>query len=89
MEQALARWGSRVGEGAEEETAPLLDYAAVAFGYRYQSAAVLGAPEDARPAYCRCRADRAAGHAGAARLAGSAMGSGSRRSTSSVATTSS
>ena len=50
MEQALARWGSRVGEGAEEESAPLLDYAAVAFGYRYQSAAVLGAPEDARPA---------------------------------------
>jgi len=37
MEQALARWGSRVGEG-------------VAFGYRYQSAAVLGAPADPRPA---------------------------------------
>jgi putative polyketide hydroxylase len=50
MEQALARWGSRVGEGAGEETVPLMDYAAVAFGYRYQSAAVLGAPADARPA---------------------------------------
>ncbi len=50
MEQALARWGSRVGEGADEETVPLMDYAAVAFGYRYQSAAVIGAPADARPA---------------------------------------
>src|SRR5829696_10318398 len=50
MEQALARWGSRVGEGAGEETVPLMDYAAVAFGYRYQSAAVLGAPVDPRPA---------------------------------------
>src|SRR5215203_456747 len=50
MEQALARWGSRVGEGAGEETVPLIDYAAVAFGYRYQSAAVLGVPADARPA---------------------------------------
>jgi putative polyketide hydroxylase len=50
MEQALARWGSRVGEGAEEQTTTLLDYAVVAFGYRYQSAAVLGASADARPA---------------------------------------
>jgi putative polyketide hydroxylase len=51
MEQALARWGSRVGEGAEEQTAPLLDYAAVAFGYSYRSSAVLGVTEDVRPAY--------------------------------------
>jgi putative polyketide hydroxylase len=50
MEQALARWGSRVGEGVDEETVPLMDYAAITFGYRYQSAAVLGAPEDLRPA---------------------------------------
>ena len=50
MEQALARWGSRIGEGADEEMAPLMDYASVAFGYRYQSAAVLGAPVDPRPA---------------------------------------
>jgi putative polyketide hydroxylase len=50
MEQALARWGSRVGEGAEEHTRALLDYAAVAFGYLYQSAAVIGAPADVRPA---------------------------------------
>ncbi|MCD6031846.1 MAG: monooxygenase FAD-binding protein, partial [Thermomicrobiales bacterium] len=50
MEQALARWGSRVGEGAEQQTTALLDYAAVAFGYRYQSAAVIGAPADARSA---------------------------------------
>ena len=48
MEQALARWGSRIGEGADGETVPLLDYAAITFGYRYRSAAVLGAPEDAR-----------------------------------------
>src|SRR5829696_415900 len=50
MEQAVARWGSRVGEGVDEETVPLMDFAAVAFGYRYQSAAVLGAPLDPRPA---------------------------------------
>jgi putative polyketide hydroxylase len=50
MEQAVARWGSRVGEGVDEETVPLMDFAAVAFGYRYQSAAVLGAPMDPRPA---------------------------------------
>ncbi len=50
MEQALARWGSRVGEGAEEQSAPLLDYAAIAFGYRYRSAAIIGALEDERPA---------------------------------------
>ena len=46
MEQALARWGSRVGEGVDEQSAPLLDYAAVAFGYRYRSAAIIGAPAD-------------------------------------------
>jgi putative polyketide hydroxylase len=50
MEQALARWGSRVGEGAEKQTTTLMDYAAVVFGYRYQSAAVLDAPADPRPA---------------------------------------
>ena len=50
MEQALARWGSRVGEGAEGAAAPLLDYAAVAFGYRYRSEAVIGAAEDGRAA---------------------------------------
>ena len=36
MDQALARWGSRVGEGSDGEGQPLLDYAAVAFGYRYR-----------------------------------------------------
>jgi putative polyketide hydroxylase len=51
MEQALARWGSRVGEGTDGEAAPLLDFAAVAFGYRYRSAAVLGAPEGGREAF--------------------------------------
>jgi putative polyketide hydroxylase len=50
MEQALARWGSRVGE-ASEASAPLMDYAAVVFGYWYRSTAVLGVTEDARPAY--------------------------------------
>jgi putative polyketide hydroxylase len=50
MEQALARWGSRVGEGTDGQSVPLLDYAAIAFGYRYRSAAILGAEEDDRPA---------------------------------------
>jgi putative polyketide hydroxylase len=48
MGQALARWGSRVDESVEGHSVPLLDYAAVAFGYRYRSTAVLGAPEDDR-----------------------------------------
>src|SRR5215204_754201 len=47
MEQALARWGSRVGEGADEASAALQDYASIAFGYWYRSTAVLGVPEDA------------------------------------------
>jgi putative polyketide hydroxylase len=51
MEQALARWGSRVGEGSAGEGMPLLDYGTVAFGYRYRSAAVLDAPRDDRPAF--------------------------------------
>lgn len=51
MEQALARWGSRVGVGVGGETKPLLDYASIAFGYRYHSEAVIGAPADARPAF--------------------------------------
>jgi putative polyketide hydroxylase len=42
MGQALARWQARSGVG-EVAAAPLLDYAAVAMGYRYRSAAVLGA----------------------------------------------
>ncbi|HEU4619699.1 MAG TPA: FAD-dependent monooxygenase [Gammaproteobacteria bacterium] len=46
MQQAFARFGSRMGPGAEIE---LLDYDAVAMGYRYRSSAVLGAPDDARP----------------------------------------
>jgi putative polyketide hydroxylase len=43
MGQALARWGSRVGEGTEGEQTPLLEYATIAFGYRYHSSAVAGA----------------------------------------------
>jgi putative polyketide hydroxylase len=39
-----------VGEGADGATAPLLDYATVALGYRYRSAAVLDAAADPRPA---------------------------------------
>ena len=50
MGQALARWGSRVGEGTDGEGHALLDYATVAFGYRYRSAAIAGAPADDRPA---------------------------------------
>jgi putative polyketide hydroxylase len=46
MQQALARFGSRMGPGAE---VPLVDYAAVALGYRYRSSAVLGASEDTSP----------------------------------------
>jgi putative polyketide hydroxylase len=46
MQQALARWQSRVGTGGVDAE-PLMHYAAVAFGYRYRSSAVLGAPEDA------------------------------------------
>jgi len=49
MQQALARWQSRIGAGGGADSAPLVDYAAVAFGYRYRSSAVLGAPEDAAP----------------------------------------
>ena len=51
MGQALARWGSRVGEEAAGDGERPLDYAAVALGYRYRSAAVVGAPADERPAY--------------------------------------
>jgi putative polyketide hydroxylase len=46
MQQALARFGSRMGQGAE---VPLLDYRAVAMGYQYRSSAVLGASEDVSP----------------------------------------
>ncbi len=49
MGQALARWGSRIGEGSDHEGASLLDYTAIAFGYRYRSDAVLGFPDDDRP----------------------------------------
>jgi putative polyketide hydroxylase len=49
MQQALARWQSRVGTGGIEGE-PLVDYAAVALGYRYRSSAMLGAPEDTSPA---------------------------------------
>jgi putative polyketide hydroxylase len=50
MRQALARWQSRIGTGGGADSEPLVDYAAVAFGYRYRSSAVLGAPEDTAPA---------------------------------------
>jgi len=46
MQQAFARFGSRMGPGAE---VPLLDYGAVAMGYQYRSSAVLGASEDISP----------------------------------------
>src|ERR687885_1589999 len=50
MQQALARWQARVGMGGEAEDQPLVDYAAVTFGYQYRSSAVLGTPEDSAPA---------------------------------------
>lgn len=43
MEQALARWAARSQQGS---AAGLIDYAAIAFGYRYRSAAVAGAAAD-------------------------------------------
>jgi putative polyketide hydroxylase len=46
MQQALARWGTRVGEGTEGGQVPLLDWRAIAFGYRYRSAAVLDGADD-------------------------------------------
>jgi putative polyketide hydroxylase len=46
MQQAFARFGSRMGQGAE---VPLIDYGAVTMGYRYRSSAVLGASEDISP----------------------------------------
>jgi putative polyketide hydroxylase len=46
MQQAFARFGSRMGGGAE---VPLIDYGAVAMGYQYRSSAVLGASEDISP----------------------------------------
>jgi hypothetical protein len=49
MQQALARWQSRMGMGKAKND-PLVDYRAVTFGYQYRSSAVLGAPEDAVPA---------------------------------------
>jgi len=49
MQQALARWHTRVGPSGAEAT-PLVDYTTVAFGYRYASAAVLGAPPAGAPA---------------------------------------
>jgi putative polyketide hydroxylase len=50
MQQALARWQSRIGMGGGADNEPLVDYAAVAFGYQYRSSAVLDAPEDNAPA---------------------------------------
>jgi len=46
MQQALARFGSRMGGGAEVQ---LIDSAAVVMGYRYRSPTVLGASEDISP----------------------------------------
>jgi putative polyketide hydroxylase len=50
MGQALARWQARVGTEGGAEDQPLVDYAAVTFGYQYRSSAVLGTPEDSAPA---------------------------------------
>jgi putative polyketide hydroxylase len=49
LDQALARFQFRMGPGGDAETAPLLDYQAVALGYQYRSAAVVGAADDAAP----------------------------------------
>lgn len=44
MGQALARWQARVGPSTGPGAPPLVDYPNITFGYRYRSAAVLGAP---------------------------------------------
>ena len=49
MEQALARFGARMAPGGGGQAPPPVDYAAIAFGYQYRSAAVLGAPDDGAP----------------------------------------
>src|SRR5690606_8453304 len=46
MEQALARFGSRMGPGSEIE---LVDYDSVVMGYQYRSSAILGGSEDTAP----------------------------------------
>jgi putative polyketide hydroxylase len=48
MQQALARFGARMAPGGGEAP-PIVDYSAIAFGYQYRSAAVLGAAEDGAP----------------------------------------
>ena len=47
MRQALARFGARMGYSGTDE--PLVDYAAVAYGYQYRSTAVIGAEKDTSP----------------------------------------
>jgi putative polyketide hydroxylase len=47
MRQALARFAARMGHAGTAE--PLVDYAAVGYGYQYRSAAVIGADDDTRP----------------------------------------
>lgn len=47
MQQALARWQTRV---AGEDNPPLMDYSTVTFGPIYRSAAVIGAPDGDAPA---------------------------------------
>ncbi|MEW2353642.1 FAD-dependent oxidoreductase [Spirillospora sp. NPDC029432] len=46
MEQAMARFGARMGPGAGPE---IIDYGAVSMGYRYDSAAVVGGDPDPAP----------------------------------------
>ena len=47
MRQALARFGARMGYN--ETVEPLVDFTAVAYGYQYRSAAVVGAGDDVTP----------------------------------------
>jgi putative polyketide hydroxylase len=46
MHQSLARWQARSGTGSAGASEPIVDYATVAFGYRYRSSAILGGPGD-------------------------------------------
>jgi putative polyketide hydroxylase len=49
MEQALARFQFRMAQGGGGQGPPLIDHAAVALGYQYRSAAVLGGADDTTP----------------------------------------
>ena len=40
MQQALARWGARIGTGGQGDGEPLIEYGSLVLGYRYRSSAI-------------------------------------------------